>query len=501
MKELTQNTEQEKISSLEARVNSLERQLKRQKIARKNAESFLESYSRDAYLSNQALRKALNASKRRERELLFLNRAASQLTNLQPGQSAILSALEAAVEFSGASCGKVFIKKENDYLVGDDDDVLTPENQWTHSPELAKLLKEVLPTNIDEPYTHWCVTSVDRPDTQQEARVLHFMHEMPDGEYAWLVLLTPDDILDEETLYVLDTTKHYLNFNSRYQSKKSKLNDKQVELSSIKKDKDALEEKLKNADKMAMLGQLVAGIAHEINNPISYVLSNTEVAKEIFDDYQKAISEIGKLCEEAGGAINEKFREFEKGYSLKESANEIAEMFLESLEGIERIVDIIKALRSFSYSGSGKSVEINAVEAINSAIKLTTPLHRFKNKVILENADNTICFRGNAGQIQQVLVNLLTNAIYATPDGKCIYLSVSKNEESVVLIVEDEGIGMPKGVLDKIFTPFFTTKPPGEGTGLGMSISMTIIEEHGGTIDISSKPGKGTCVTVSFPLV
>ncbi len=182
MKELTQNTEQEKISSLEARVNSLERQLKRQKIARKNAESFLESYSRDAYLSNQALRKALNASKRRERELLFLNRAASQLTNLQPGQSAILSALEAAVEFSGASCGKVFIKKENDYLVGDDDDVLTPENQWTHSPELAKLLKEVLPTNIDEPYTHWCVTSVDRPDTQQEARVLHFMHEMPSND-------------------------------------------------------------------------------------------------------------------------------------------------------------------------------------------------------------------------------------------------------------------------------------------------------------------------------
>ena len=107
---------------------------------------------------------------------------------------------------------------------------------------------------------------------------------------------------------------------------------------------------------------------------------------------------------------------------------------------------------------------------------------------------------GNAGQIQQVLVNLLTNAIHATPEGKCIYIRVSKNEEHVVIVIEDEGVGMPKDVLDKIFTPFFTTKPPGEGTGLGMSISMTIIEEHGGTIDISSNPGKGTCVTVFFPL-
>lgn len=500
MKELTQNTEQEKLSSLEARVNSLERQLKRQKIARKNAESFLESYSRDAYLSNQALRKALYASKRRERELLFLNRAASQLTNLQPGQSAILSALEAAIDFSGASCGKVFIKRENDFLVGDDDEVLTPDNKWTHSPELAKLLKEILPTSIDEPYAHWCVTSVDRPDTQKEVRVLHFMHEMPNSEYAWLVLLTPDDTLDEETLYVLDTTKYYLNFNSRYQSKKSKLNDKQVELSSIKKDKDALEEKLKSADKMAMLGQLAAGIAHEINNPISYVLSNTEVAKEIFDDYQNAISEIGKLCNEAGGTLKEKFHECERGYSLKESANEITEMFVESLEGIKRIVDIIKALRSFSYSGSNKSVEVDVVEAMNSAIKLTSTLHRYKNKVILETTDNNIYFSGNAGQIQQVLVNLLTNAIHATPEGKCIYIRVSKNEEHVVIVIEDEGVGMPKDVLDKIFTPFFTTKPPGEGTGLGMSISMTIIEEHGGTIDISSNPGKGTCVTAFFPL-
>ena len=108
---------------------------------------------------------------------------------------------------------------------------------------------------------------------------------------------------------------------------------------------------------------------------------------------------------------------------------------------------------------------------------------------------------GNAGQIQQVLVNFLTNAIYATPEGKHIYLKVEKRGDKALLIVEDEGIGMSQDVLQKVFTPFFTTKPPGDGTGLGMSISMTIVEEHNGEIDIQSEEGKGTQITLILPLV
>ena len=124
MSEIPSSTEHERILALEARVNSLERQLKRQKIARKNAESFLETYSQDAYLANQALRKALNDSKQRERELLYLNRTASQLTQAKSGVSYIFSALESAVEFSGAYCGKAFTVKDGKLSIGDDDRVL-----------------------------------------------------------------------------------------------------------------------------------------------------------------------------------------------------------------------------------------------------------------------------------------------------------------------------------------------------------------------------------------
>ena len=500
MSETSYSTEHERILALEARVNSLERQLKRQKIARKNAESFLETYSQDAYLANQALRKALNDSKQRERELLYLNRAASQLSNAQPGKSFIFSALESAVEFSNAHCGKAFIVKNDELVVGEDNQVLTYEEGWRSSPELAELIKFETPLSLRDSYSHWCVTAVQRPDTQKEARLLHFMHEMADGEFAWLVLLTKDDHLEEETLHVLDTSKHYLNITSRYQNKKTELTSRQIELSSVKKDRDFLEERLVSADKMAMLGQLAAGIAHEINNPIGYVRSNTVVAKEIFNDYQHALDEIGLLCRTAGGEIEAQFEALEKRFSLRESASEILEMFNESHEGIERIIEIVKALRSFSYPSSGKHTQISAVEAMNTVIKLTNNLHRYKNKVNLEVPDKDVYFLGNAGQIQQVLVNFVTNAIYATPEGKSITLKVQKNEKNAMLIVEDEGIGMSKETLDRIFTPFFTTKPPGEGTGLGMSISMTIVEEHNGKINITSEEGKGTRVTVLLPL-
>ncbi len=500
MSEQSYSTDKEHIAALEARLYSLERQLKRQKLARKNAEAFLETYSQDAYLANQALRKALNESKKRERELLYLNRTASQLGDSESSQSFIFSALESAVDFSGASCGKAFIVKDGELIIGVDEQVLTPKSGWVASSDLANLLRSEIPLELTESYSHWCVNVVMRPDSEQEARLLHYMHEIAEDEFAWLVLLTRDDELEEEMLYVLDTTKHYLSFNSRYQSKKTKLNDKKIELRSLKKDRESLEKRLISADKMAMLGQLAAGIAHEINNPIGYVRSNTTVAKEIFDDYQNAINQVAALCEEVGGEFYEKFQGIQEGFSLQESAAEITEIFVESLDGIERIIDIVKALRSFSYPGSRKSEQVSAIEVMNSAIKLTNNLHRYKNHVSLIANDGDATFLGSAGQIQQVLVNFLTNAIYATPEGKHIYLHVEKNDKSVLLTVEDEGVGMPPEVLEKVFTPFFTTKPPGDGTGLGMSISMTIIEEHSGVIEIFSEEGKGTKIVVSLPM-
>jgi two-component system NtrC family sensor kinase len=156
----------QKISELEARVNSLERQLKRQKIARKSAEAFLETYSQDAYLANQALRKSLQASKQRERELLYLSRSVSQLGATSTVATFIFSALESAVEFCQASCGKAVIVKNGQVIVGDDDKVLSSDNGWLETPELSCLIVDELPLTLTESYSHWCVNAVEMMNTR-----------------------------------------------------------------------------------------------------------------------------------------------------------------------------------------------------------------------------------------------------------------------------------------------------------------------------------------------
>ena len=136
------------VADLKAQVKLLERQLKRQKIARANAEWFLESYSSDAYSATQALRKALHESKKRERELIFLNRSASHLKTSDSGASFIFSAIESAVEFSDAFCGLAFITKAGKVVQGDDNKIWQVENGWVEASDLAKVMLDELPLSV-----------------------------------------------------------------------------------------------------------------------------------------------------------------------------------------------------------------------------------------------------------------------------------------------------------------------------------------------------------------
>ena len=218
MEHSSQQGEAKEVAELKAKVSSLERQLKRQKHARKNAEWFLESYSNDAYLANQALRKALHDSKKRERELLYLNRSASQLTQSDSGSGFIFSALKSAVEFTDAYCGIVLITSPGKEPEIADDKVWTHEEGWIDAPDMVSTILEALPLSYCDDYSHWCVSAIDNPRIEQEVRLLHFMQKLGKDENAWLALVTKDDHLDEEMLHILDTTKHYLQFGLGYQS-------------------------------------------------------------------------------------------------------------------------------------------------------------------------------------------------------------------------------------------------------------------------------------------
>lgn len=236
---------------------------------------------------------------------------------------------------------------------------------------------------------------------------------------------------------------------------------------------------LVQAEKMKSLGQLVAGVAHELNNPIGFVHANLQ----LLDEYVR------------------KFVEAQRSGGDPERAREaITKLLLRSREGTERVKKIVQDLRTFSRMDHAELQDVDLHEEIERTLALMEP--RFKNGIAVEREYGEIPrVRCYAGQLNQVFLNLLMNACDAMKDQGKITISTRRGPLGVRLSFADDGPGIPENVRSRIFDPFFTTKPVGEGTGLGLSLSHGIIERHGGSIHVESEPGHGATFVIDLPLV
>ncbi|MBN2542900.1 PAS domain-containing protein [bacterium] len=226
-----------------------------------------------------------------------------------------------------------------------------------------------------------------------------------------------------------------------------------------------LQQQLIQAEKMAGIGVLASGIAHELNNPLYGILG-----------------------------LGEEILEKSKDPVLKEYASEIIKYAQETSE-------IVKDLSSYSYSTKSTiSSTANINDALNSALKMLEIAGRFENLEIEKNFAEIPEINANMGELQQLFVNLLSNALDAMPEGGKISLTTRVTGNFIEVMVKDTGSGIDDTDLNKIFEPFFTTKEIGEGTGLGLYICYKIITKYGGTIDVDSQKGKGTTVTVRFAI-
>ena len=254
------------------------------------------------------------------------------------------------------------------------------------------------------------------------------------------------------------------------------------------------QEQLIQAHKMTALGILVSGVAHEINNPNGLILLNTPVIMEAFID--------------AGPILEDHFREkgdfMLGGLKYSRMSREIPLMLSEMQEGAKRIKRIVEDLKDFARrtdSALTESVEMNLL--VQTSIRLLNNLIRKStSKFSVEYAENLPPVRANSQRIEQVIVNLVVNACQALPDSeKGIFLRTfhDGSTEENVLEVRDEGVGIPQENLPHLTDPFFTTKRQAGGTGLGLSLSARIVEEHSGSITFSSEPGRGTTVRLSLP--
>lgn len=286
---------------------------------------------------------------------------------------------------------------------------------------------------------------------------------------------------------------------------KSQLEMSNLKLLNINSDLKSTQKQLVQSEKMASIGQLAAGVAHEINNPTGFVTTNLHTMKE----YMNIYNQIFRLDAELYNKINESVADESITQIIKsiktikdnEDFDFISEdsinLLEESIDGVVRIKDIVTGLRNFARPESKITSLGNINDAIKDALRLTWNELKYKCTVEqnLEKLPEVLC---RLDQITQVFVNLFVNASHAIKEHGIIKISTWVEEKYIYALVEDNGGGIPPQNIEKLFDPFFTTKEVGKGTGLGLSISYGIIEEHGGEIGVKSKVGEGTAFTLTF---
>lgn len=255
--------------------------------------------------------------------------------------------------------------------------------------------------------------------------------------------------------------------------------------------------KLVHSAKMTSLGQLVAGVAHELNNPIGFIYSNTAHLKDYSEKLFKIIEEMEK-----NPSQGEKIK---KEYEFEYIKSDLPLLIKSCQDGAQRTRDIVVGLRNFSRLEESQLKEIDIRESLDTTLDLLKG--EIKNRIKIhrhyDNIPPLFCY---ASQINQVLMNLLSNAVQAISGSGQIWIVASLSKASahsqgnVQVSIQDTGAGMSPDVIDKIFEPFFTTKDVGQGTGLGLSISYGIIQNHGGDIQVRSEKGIGTEFIITIPL-
>jgi two-component system NtrC family sensor kinase len=259
---------------------------------------------------------------------------------------------------------------------------------------------------------------------------------------------------------------------------------------------------LLQSEKMASIGQLAAGIAHEINNPVGFVNSNMNALKGYVATLFGVVSELEACVQQQAPQppLLAAMAAIRKKADLDFLEDDVTDLVRESMDGLKRVKDIVQALKDFSHVDENAWQEADLHEGLESTLKIVA--NEIKYKASIDKQYGVLppiaCM---ASQLNQVFMNLLVNAGHAIGEAGTITIRTGVKDDMAWISVSDTGCGIAPENLTRIFEPFFTTKPVGSGTGLGLSLSYGIVNKHGGRIDVDSVVGRGTTFTVWLPLV
>ncbi len=298
--------------------------------------------------------------------------------------------------------------------------------------------------------------------------------------------------------------------NEQLMQTASQIEAKNVKLEKTLKRLEDTQTQMVQSEKMATVGQLAAGVAHEINNPTGFVSSNLKTLNDYQEDIAALIEKYQEMVAQTrDGELKDKLPEnfqqtiesvvaFEKDIDIEYLMDDIKELIGDCREGTERIKKIVMDLKDFAHPGEDKIQTIDINQGLESTLNVVNNEVKYKATVHRELGDIP-SIKGYPQQLNQVFMNILVNAAQAIEKKGDIYLKTEAKKEWVEVTIADTGSGISKENLSKIFDPFFTTKDVGKGTGLGMNIAYNIIQKHKGKIEVSSEVGKGTKFTITLP--
>jgi len=314
--------------------------------------------------------------------------------------------------------------------------------------------------------------------------------------------------------FVIDGETRFLGLTLNWISAPEERIDELLIIGSDVTEREILGQQLRQAQKLEAIGQLAAGIAHEINTPTQYVGDNTRFLQESWPSFNELVAITREMRQEVSpGPISsqtlQRFDALAKAADFEYLRTEIPRAIEQSLDGIQRVAKIVRAMKEFSHPGAEEKRSID----INKAIETTITVARNEWKYVAEvethfdlDLPSVLC---HAGEFNQVILNLLINAAQAIAQavgdgsqgkGK-IVVSTGRDQDWAEISISDTGAGIPEAVRSRVFEPFFTTKPVGKGTGQGLALAHTaIVRRHGGKIWFDSEVGKGTTFYIRMPL-
>ena len=266
-----------------------------------------------------------------------------------------------------------------------------------------------------------------------------------------------------------------------------------------------LESRLFCEEKVASVGRLAAGVAHEINTPLSYVMNNLSALGEYTDVFKRCLQQyalIGKLLVDndllSAKQKADDVKKFSTEQDLEYLVQDVDQMMSQSMHGLCRIRDIINTLKSFSKVDSGTVQETDINEELKRTISIIKKEFEGKCNVVMKLGEISP-IQCNPAQINQVFLNVLLNAAQAICDSGTITVLTNMDDDHIIIRISDTGVGLSEKIIQKIFDPFFTTKDVGQGIGLGLSVAQNVITNHGGSIRVESKEGQGSSFTIRLP--